>query len=176
MQTFKILLYFSLLRCTAAGAQTPDDLKRAVKGNFDGDGKPEYVWIVKPEFNKDGMGCVGDCTAQLMCSNPHIKTLTLNNSIGGTLTNLGDLTGDGKDEIGLLPDWFTSCWRSYRTYTLKNGEWIYFTEPFIVHCNQWEANIKPLEKIPGKPGYLKENYSAFENNEIVIKSKIIKVK
>lgn len=166
-----IILLFGIISQPTAGNAIPAD---AIKGDFNGDGKPEYIWIIKPKLSADGMSCVGSCMARLVSSNPHIQPLELKNSIGGKLTNLGDLNNDCKDDIGLLPDWFTSCWRSYITYTLKGGKWTYLVQPFMTHCNQWEANVKPLEKIPGKPGYLKENYSDFVDNDIVVKSKIVK--
>ncbi len=147
----------------------------AIKGDFNGDGKTEYAWINKPKVNADNTDCIGPCVVHIAFSDAAIKPIELKGSIGGTLSNLGDLNGDGKDDIGILPDWFNGCWRNYFTYTLKGGDWHYLVEPFATHCNQWEDNIKPLEKISGKPGYLKENYSVFENNDIAQKSKVVKI-
>ena len=146
-----------------------------IKGDFNGDGKPEYAWITRPKLNKDETACIGPCEARINFSDPKIKSIILAKSIGGTLVNLGDLNNDGKDDIGLLPDWFTSCWRSYITYTLKTGTWKYLVAPFPIHCNEWESGVKPLEKIIGKPGYLKENYSVIEKDSIVVRSKQVRV-
>jgi hypothetical protein len=176
MNTPKILLCLSILLFGFSARQPAEIPPGAIKGDFDGDGKPEYAWVIKPAINSDSTSCVDTpCVARLVFSNPHIKPIILNNSIGGKLSNLGDLNGDGKDVIGLRPDWFTSCWRNFFTYTLKSGTWQYLVAPFPTHCNQWEDNVKPIEKIPGKKGYVKINYSVFQNNDIVLKSKIVKV-
>lgn len=174
MSIVSFWLYISLL--FTANAQSKINIPAgAIKGDFNGDGKTEYVWVVAPKLNKDQTGCIGPCEAHINFSDPNIKPIILNKSIGGTLTNLGDLNNDGKDDIGLLPDWFTSCWRRYVTYTMKSGKWKYLVPPFPTHCNQWESGVKPLQKVAGKPGYLKENYSAFEKDSIIVKSKQVKV-
>ena len=175
MSIISIWLYISQLLFAVQVQPKTNILADAIKGDFNGDGKTEHAWIIRPKLNKDETGCIGPCEARINFSDPQIKPIILAKSIGGTLTNLGDLNNDGKDDIGLVPDWFTSCWRSYITYTLKNGSWKYLVAPFPIHCNQWESNVKPLEKIAGRPGYLKENYSAFEKDSIVVKSKQVRV-
>ncbi|AWM33501.1 hypothetical protein [Hymenobacter nivis] len=89
----------------------------AVKGDFDGDGAPEFAWAVPPPLTPDSMDCVGECRCVVQFSNPAIKPLAIGKYIGGALTNLGDLNDDGKDDLGVLPDWFTSCWRSYLVFS-----------------------------------------------------------
>ncbi|WP_461449901.1 hypothetical protein [Mucilaginibacter sp.] len=175
MYTLKISLCACLLLLAFKNQETEKIPAGSIKGDFNGDGIKEYAWIVKPQLSADGMSCVGPCVAHIVFSDKKINPILLKNSIGGTLTNLGDLKNNGKDDIGLLPDWFTSCWRSYFTYTLNNNNWQYVIPPFTTHCNQWEANVKPVEKIAGKPNYLKENYSDFLKDSIVVKSKIVKI-
>lgn len=41
------------------------------------------------------------------------------------LVNEGDLDGNGTSEVGYLPTWTTSQWRTYRIFTLLNNEWRY---------------------------------------------------
>ena len=68
------------------------------------------------------MDCIGDCVCYIKFSDPTIPAITTNGyCISGIPDNLGDLNKDGKDEIGLVPDWFTSCWRCYYVWTLKNN-------------------------------------------------------
>ncbi len=150
--------------------------KDAVKGDFNGDGKPEYVWVVGPKIADSGEDCVGKCTIKIVSSNPEIVPVVISNAIGGTITNLGDLNDNGTDEIGILPEWFTSCWSPYYVYTLANKYWQEVVPSFSTHCNQWEADVKPIEKAPGKKGFVIIRYSAFENEEVVTKAKTIPIK
>jgi len=181
MELIKLLVVTTGLCCVLhtggnLSKQTTDTVpKSAIKGNFNG--KPGYAWIVPPQLTADKESCVnGDCTTYIHFSDPTIKPIKLSNCIGGIPTNLGDLNNDGKDEIGLLRDWFTSCWRAYEVYTIKQGIGRHAVAPFSTHCNQWDNHIKPIEKDRRKRGYVIIHYSDFENDEIVTKAKSVAIK
>jgi hypothetical protein len=147
-----------------------------VEGYFTTSGRKESISVIKPKLNTDGMGCDGKCVLILRFSDNHTPPITIDDCIGGTPVNLGDLDGDGKDEIGILREWFHSCWHNYNVYTFKNGRWEFAVPPIRTHCNQWENGIKAIEKYPFKKGYVKINYSTMVNSNIITKSKIIKLK
>lgn len=153
----------------------------AVIGDFDGDSITEYVWLVPPKFpkeqNEDNFGdCDGLCECYLMFSNDKIPPIKLENCIGGTPVNEGDLNNDGADEIGILPEWWTSCWRDYHVYTFRNNEWKYVVAPFATHCNQWEEGVDAIKKDDSKQGYVIINYSYFTGEETVTLSKSVVAK
>lgn len=149
----------------------------AVSGDFDGDGIKEYMWIVAPKIADNETDCIGDCNSYIHFSNPKIPTIKIENCIGGTPDNLGDLNKNKTDEIGLSPDWFTSCWKAYYVWTLKNDKWIYAVEPFSTHCQQWEEGVKPIEIDPKHDGYVIIRYSEFinDNSDLVTSSKSVKI-
>ena len=119
------------------------------------------------EQNEDNFGdCDGLCECYLMFSNDKIPPIKLENCIGGTPVNEGDLNNDGADEIGILPEWWTSCWRDYHVYTFRNNEWKYVVAPFATHCNQWEEGVDAIKKDDSKQGYVIINYSYFTGEEI----------
>jgi len=148
-----------------------------IEGHFTRKDKTEMAWLTPPKLNADEMSCVGgSCIATINFSDPTIPVIPINGCIGGIPTNLGDLDNDGLDEIGLLPEWFTSCWRDYRVYTFKRGKWIPAVAPFPTHCNQWEENLSPIIKDPAVRGNVIITYSAFEGTEIVFKTKSVVIK
>lgn len=148
--------------------------KDAIKGDFNGDGTLDYMWLVPPKTEE--MGCSGDCISTIKFSDPTIPQIRVENCISGTPHNLGDLNKDGTEEIGLLPGWFTSCWHSYYVWTLKNSQWVYAVDPFSTHCNQWDEGIKPIEIDLNRDGYVLIRYTDFERGDIVVKTESVRIK
>lgn len=142
-----------------------------VQGDFNGDGVVETVWLVPPKLSDDESECIGECTAYLRFSNPSLAEITLSDCIGGVPDNLGDLDGNGTDEIGLLPQLYTSCWRDYYVWTWKYGNWRYLVDPITTHCNLWDEGYSPIERDRSQYGRVTIHFSEHDGNEIVTKTK-----
>ncbi|MGI4872333.1 MAG: hypothetical protein ACRYFX_14290 [Janthinobacterium lividum] len=154
--------------------------KGAVQGDFDGNGVTEYVWLVPPPL-PDGptaadFTCVGPCTSVLRCSNPAFKPYRLPQSLGGELTRFAHLGPGQRDYLGILPEWFTSCWQPYYVLTYRQGRWQFGVPPFETHCNQWEVPVVPIERDRRVPGHVLVRYSVFEHENIVVKTKSLPLK
>ncbi len=148
----------------------------AVKGYFNGDGKIDSMWLIPPKIADNDQECIGDCKSYLKFSDPNIPSIKVENCIGGTPTNLGDLNQNGTDEIGLLPEWFSSYWSAYHVWTFINGKWVQAVSPFSTHINQWDKGVKPIEIDKTKAGHVIIRYSELSGEEIVTKSKSVKIK
>lgn len=147
--------------------------KDAVKGDFDGDGKTEYAWLIPPNMSADDNSCVGACTGYIVFSNKRLNRITVNDCIGGSPDNLGDLNQDGKDEIGILPSWFTSCWRGYYVWSFGKNGWYQPVEPITTHCDQWDQGIRPIETDWQDAKNVIIRYSEHTGEEIIVKSKTV---
>lgn len=137
-------------------------------GDYDGDGAKETARLIVPETDEEGMDCVGACDCTIVFSDPGLPRIPIENCIGGVPTNEGDLDGDGADEVGLLPWWFTSCWRSYQVYSIRQGR----PETFVfvlTHCDQWNTAY-PIEKDPAHPGYVIIRESRMEDGSVRVRS------
>lgn len=161
-------------RNIAKKSKSVDIPKNAIRGDFNGDGNLDYMWMIPPKLKEDD--CEGGiCENQIKFSDSSIPTIKIQTSIGGKLSNLGDLNNNGTDEIGLLSSWFTSCWQPYYVWTYKNGNWVDAVESINTHCNQWDEGITPIEIDPAIEGNVIVRYSSFTNDEIVVKSKSVKI-
>ena len=135
----------------------PDDiLANAIEGDYDGDGKKDYAWVLAPQTDTSGLGGCDDgrCECFIKFSDPKIPFIKIEQeAIGGALTNHGDINGDGADELGFLPDWFSSCWRDYYVYTLRDRKWRNAVEPFTTYCSYWDSTVSYIRPDPGRKGY-----------------------
>lgn len=148
-----------------------------VKGDFNGDGKMDLMWLDKPKIADTGMECDGNCDSYIRFSDPAIPSILVKDCIDGLPDNLGDLNKNGTVEIGLLPGWFSSCWREYFVWTYLNGKWVFAVEPFMTYCNQWDDNVKPIEIDKNREGFVIIRYTELtEEPDFAVKSKSIKIK
>ena len=147
----------------------------SVEGDFNGDGVKETVWLVPPKIKEEEGVCIGECISYLRFSNASLAEIAVTDCIGGVPDNLGDLNGDGSDEIGLLPYWFTSCWREYYVWTFIHGSWKYMVDPIVTHCNLWDEGTKPIVRDSNKFGHVIIHYSEFQETDIVTRSKSVHI-
>ena len=145
----------------------------AIRGDFNGDGYKEAAWLIEPPI-ESCESCDGMCECTIRFSNPSIKDLVVDPCIGGTPDNLTDLNGDGTDEIGIIPDWCTSCWHAYKVFGYIGGTWGYVIDPIDTYCQQWEDGVVAAEAHSTKPGYVitrSTDYIDFE-----VKTKVVKAR
>lgn len=147
----------------------------AVKGDFNGDGNFEYMWLTPPKLGQEDMTCEGGCTSIIQFSDKSIPSISVEDCIDGLPVNEGDLNNNGTDEIGLLPGWFTSCWHTYLVWTNKNGNWLYAVDPISTHCNQWEKGVDAIEKDKNREGYVIVRYSEITDADFVVISKSVRI-
>jgi hypothetical protein len=145
----------------------------AVQGDFDGDGTPEYVWLVPPEVDTTGENCVGRCVSYLTSSNPAMRPYALDQSLGGELTTFHHLGAGQRDYLGILPSWFTSCWSSYYVLTYRPDGWQRGVAPFSTHCNQWEAGVIPIARDSIHAGHVLIRYTDMVSEDFAIKTKSV---
>ncbi|MFV0607368.1 MAG: hypothetical protein ACK5NK_16185 [Niabella sp.] len=150
----------------------------SISGDFNGDGKQEKAWLVPPVFSTEDMSCADDsCVCVINFTDKSIEPIKKSQCIGGIPYNLGDLDGDGGDEIGLYPSWFTSCWGGYRVYTIKNNKSRFLVDPITVYCDQMDQGLKPIQKDLKKKGNVIIQSSVMtDSGDIVIDQKSIRLK
>ena len=130
----------------------------SVLGDWDGDGKLDTLRLVPPKFpHTDPPGqawgeCEGPCNCTLVFAEH--DSLTIENCIGGTPINEGDLDGRPGDEFGLLPQWWTSCWRGYQVFGLRGRSWEHIVDSISTHCAQWDDGVDAIEKDPAHPHHV----------------------
>ncbi len=100
-------------------------------------------------------------------SDSSIKPLTIDKCPFFTFKNEGDLYGDGKDVIGVLPGWFTSSCRQYSVFTLSNDGWKLVCPSIGNTLNMREAGIVLVEKDPTKKGWvvIRESVDSYVSDE-----------
>jgi hypothetical protein len=128
-----------------------------ITGDFNGDGKKELAW-----FEDAGVQAFEDCMQNstkkscegiILFSDKNIPPLKIDYCPMYKFRNEGDLYGNGKDAIGVLPGWFNSDCRQYAVFTFKTGKWQSACEPISNSLNMREAGIQMIESIPEKNGW-----------------------
>jgi hypothetical protein len=145
----------------------------SVKGDFNGDGKTEFVWLEPVEQDSAG-NCGNHCECLVKFSDASLPLIRLGKDLyGGHLINQGNLNDNGADEFSVVPFGDASEWSACTVYTLKNGKWEQAIEPFSVFGSADDY----VSKDPQKKGFA--IISVYENSDkegIVLKTKSVKIK
>jgi hypothetical protein len=145
----------------------------AVQGDFDGDGTPEYVWLVPPQIDSTEADCVGECTSYLTSSNPALRPYALETAIGGTLAVYHHLGVGPRDYVGIAPAWFMGCWSRYFVLTYRAGGWQLGVKPFSTHCDQWETDSIPIARDSTHAGHVLIHYTDMAAGDFALKTKSV---
>jgi hypothetical protein len=146
--------------------------EKGIQGDYDGNGTKEYAYI---KINDCSEECDGKCETTIYFSDKKIKPFTISKANGVELYNLGDLNGDGKDDIGAYTLWCTSCWAPFYVYTYSKRDWKPLVKPISTHCSQWEEDKFPIKKDPKKKGYVIITSSQWKDDDIKIISQSVRV-
>jgi hypothetical protein len=134
-----------------------------ILGNFDRDGKKDTAFLIVPmDPNKafEMYGC-STCSTHIIFSNG-LNEIGRSGDVGGQLENVGDLDGDGIDEIAYNYSWFTGCWPTITIYKLKNKNW----QPAAYISIQLCGNTRTYKSLIRKKGNGKiETFSENANGD-----------
>lgn len=171
-----ILCALAVAFSAVAQKRPPKGLNYAL-GDFNGDGKKEYVYFVPPEDADrwDELDDLDGLNGVLKFTDASIPDIFVERCVTGQPRNLGDLNGDGRDEIGIQPGWVTSVWQVYRVFTFKGGKWQDAIPSFTINLNYGDFDKNPPVKKVGK-GKVRITTFAWENDDVVKKYKVVKVK
>jgi len=129
-----------------------------IVGDFNGDGKIEKAW-----FKETGIKAFEDCKQNInkiscegtiLFSDKTINPIKIDYCPMQIFKNEGDLYGDGRDAIGVLPGGFSGACRQYSIFALKKGKWKLACSPISNTLNMREAGIILIEKDLTKKGWV----------------------
>ena len=147
-------------------------LNDSIRGDFDGNGVSEYMWL-----GRDSTHIGGNSVCFIKFSDPKIPPIEVENCTGGRLFNEGDLNKNKSDEVGFLADSLSSCWKTYYVWTFIAGQWVEAVDPIPTHCVQWERNIKAIEIDKNVEGNVIVTYTEVnDSGDFVINSKSVKIR
>ncbi|MEP6676780.1 MAG: hypothetical protein ABJA78_16590 [Ferruginibacter sp.] len=119
----------------------------SITGNFLGNGVQQTLYIVPPAedtIHKNAFEeCIGGCNSYIVSTDSSINILKVTGNLGGDIKNIGDIDGDGADEIMVYPDWWQSNWNPYviYSYNIPLHKWSFLTEPVSIFANELEKKM-----------------------------------
>jgi len=130
----------------------------AIQGDFDGDGKQEFAWYIKENY-EDDMENVGDFT--IFFSDPKFPKIEIPNVMEGWINNAGDLSENGSDELGFYRQYPHGTGCSYYLFSFIGNRWIEAVEPISIHSYSGmpavDVDEKELEKEFAAPPFVQKD-------------------
>lgn len=84
------------------------------------------------------------------------------------LTNVGDVDGDGMDEVGFFNTSYDSNWTDFSVYSVKDGSWCELKEkPYVFTLGYYDLNPQPSIIEPSGDGRIKILKMEFDDDVIV---------
>jgi len=95
-----------------------------ILGKFDKDliRDTAFLWVPMDSTREYKEFSCNPCRSEISFSNG-LPSIVRTMDIGGRLENVGDLNGDGIDELGYDNGWFIGCWGTLEIYLLRDTLW-----------------------------------------------------
>lgn len=150
MRLKTIFLSLTLTCAISVGAATsiPEE---AIKGDFNGDGLMEYIWVSADSYDEDDYPLTPLVLHSDNTSLDGTLSWDINGLMGVILVNLGSLDGGKRDYVGMVP-YAMSTWCSYSGMYWNGTEWRTAVKPFTA----WTGDEEYQRIVRGsKTGYVK---------------------
>jgi hypothetical protein len=144
------------------------DIGQTLTGKFKPAEMVQTLYVIPPvedTIHKDAFqDCLGGCNTYIVSSDNTMPVLKVTSNLGGQVKDIGDIDGDGYDEIMVYPDWWQSNWNAYMVYSYNNttNQWRYLIEPVSIFANELEKKIK-FVKPSTRKGYASAYTSVMED-------------
>ncbi|MFK7948069.1 MAG: hypothetical protein AB8G11_10780 [Saprospiraceae bacterium] len=141
----------------------------AVKGDYNGDGKTEFAWVINAET--DGESCKDICECFVTFSNKSIPKFKVGKScVTGRIRNEGDLNDNEIDDLSVVTHGFNGTWAGVYVYTNRNGNWVDLVKPFSYWVGGDVTDF--IRKDDTKKGHV--IITEYVDSEIVSRSVVVK--
>ena len=119
-------------------------------GDFNGDGIWEKSWVNLADIGDDDPRFAEYVELKLSFTDSKIESANLGEGYGFSLFNIGDINGDGCDDIGMMPSPAVSYFNSFHVWVSDKGvnwhqllSWPIYTETL---CNEHGSNFIPVRR------------------------------
>lgn len=173
MKQLIILISIGLILCSQSFSQVKT-VGEKIQGDFDGDGKIEYVIAVKV---KEGIGNpIDDDNAipteyEIQFSGNKLKPIPVG-CCDLRLINEGDLNNNATDEISIFQAPMNGCTYLMATYSFINGDWKQIIKPFLIPTGCDYMSNEDLQKRIFKENNSVYYYDTNFNNGKLIRKKV----
>lgn len=156
-----------------------------IVGDFNGDGKTEKAWVDSPyDANGDLTDSEEAKDIYLYFSEKKLTPVNLGEAIGFTLQNIGDINGDGCDDIGTTIVKFASAWNIYSIWVSSKGNNWHKATSFQIRAEMFDdfsgPDFIPIRRTNGgevEIWYAEENeYNEYDENWVPWSYRLKKIK
>lgn len=145
--------------------------KNAGKGDYNGDGKTEYAWVINAET--DGDRCKDVCECFVTFSNKSVPNFKVGkNCVTGYIKNEGDLNDNGIDDLYINSHGFNSTWSGVYVYTNRNENWVDLVKRFSYWGGGGITDF--IQKDDMQKSHVIITEYGFEDSKIISKSVAVK--
>jgi hypothetical protein len=146
-------------------------------GDFNGDFIPDTAWFINPTERDYKDDYFGEYTCYIRFSDPCLPIIQNDRYEIVTGYALGDLDGNGTDEIYVRSGAYYTPHENNNVWTFHNSRWKNFVEPssFLPITLSEDEVYYPIQKHPKKTGYVLVSYSDYDSNSkcMVLKTKSV---
>lgn len=124
MKYLFLVVFYSLFSLIGFGQEDSVKLvlSKTIYGNFDAKEGFDKAYLYVPDKSMNATDC-RCCISEIRFEGQEY-VLKFMSDTGGPFENVGDLDGDGVDEIGHTRTWFETCWGTYEIYKNIGHKWV----------------------------------------------------
>lgn len=113
----------------------PDSIHK-IPGDFNGDGNIDTAKVL-PAWSYDSTSWICPYAYTTIIFGEPMDSIVIDGMPDAYIMNVGDLDGNGSDELQIIPEWYNSCWGGVVIYAYQKNKWAEIASTGnIYRCNE----------------------------------------